>query len=71
MTDATLNVNNNVDICFIPPKFPMLMYDRMTNIYTYPRQASEINAYKNKNTLDTIVATGLYSATNFPDIDIS
>ena len=33
MTDATLNANNYNDICSIPPKFHMCMYDRMENIY--------------------------------------
>ena len=34
MTDATLNVNNNVDICLIPLKFHIWMSDIMTNMYT-------------------------------------
>ena len=34
MTEAALNANNNVDICFIPLKFHMWMYDRMQNMYT-------------------------------------
>ena len=34
MTEATLNTNKNVDICFIALKFHMWMYDRMINMYT-------------------------------------
>ena len=33
MTEATLNANNNIDICSIPSKFHMCMYDRMKIIY--------------------------------------
>ena len=33
MTEATLNANNYFDICLIPSKFHMCMYDRMKNIY--------------------------------------
>ena len=29
MTEATLNVNNYIDICSTPSKFHMCMYDRM------------------------------------------
>ena len=32
-TEATLNANNYIDICSIPSKFNMCMYDRMKNIY--------------------------------------
>ena len=34
MTEATLNANNNVDICLIPLKFDMWVSDMMTNMYT-------------------------------------
>ena len=30
----TLNANNYIDICSIPSKFHMYMYERMKNIYT-------------------------------------
>ena len=33
MTEATLNANNFVDICSIPLKLHMCMYDRMKNVY--------------------------------------
>ena len=33
MTEATLNDNNYIDICWIPSKFHMYMYERMKNIY--------------------------------------
>ena len=33
MTEATLNANNYIDICSIPSKFHMCMYERMKNIY--------------------------------------
>ena len=33
MTDATLNANFYFDICSIPSKFHMCMYDRMKNIF--------------------------------------
>ena len=33
MTETTLNVNNYIDICSIPSKFHMCMYERMKNIY--------------------------------------
>ena len=33
MTEATLNANNYIDICSIPSKFRMCMYERMKNIY--------------------------------------
>ena len=33
ITEATLNANNYIDICSIPPKFHMCMYERMKNIY--------------------------------------
>ena len=33
MTEATLNANDYFDICSIPSKFHMCMYDRMKNIY--------------------------------------
>ena len=33
MTDATLNANYYFDICSIPSKFHMCMYDRMKNIF--------------------------------------
>ena len=29
MTEVTLNAHNNIDICLIPSKFHMLMYDRI------------------------------------------
>ena len=32
MTEATLNVNNYIDICWIPSKFHMCMYEIMKNI---------------------------------------
>ena len=32
MTEATLNANNYINICLIPLKFHMVMYNRMTNI---------------------------------------
>ena len=35
MTDSTLNVNNNVDICLIPLKFHMWMSYMMTIMYTW------------------------------------
>ena len=33
MTEATLNANNYIDICSIPSKFHMCMYEKMKNIY--------------------------------------
>ena len=33
MTEVTLKANNFIDICSIPSKFHMCMYDRMKNIY--------------------------------------
>ena len=33
MTEVTLKANNFIDICSIPLKFLMCMYDRMKNIY--------------------------------------
>ena len=33
MTEATLNANNYIDICSIPSKFHICMYERMKNIY--------------------------------------
>ena len=33
MTEATLNANNYIDICLIPSKFYICMYERMKNIY--------------------------------------
>ena len=32
MTEATLNANNYIDICSIPSKYHMLIYERMKNI---------------------------------------
>ena len=32
MTGATLNVSNNIDICSIPSKFHICMYEKMKNI---------------------------------------
>ena len=34
MTEATLNANDNVDICLILSKFRMWLYDRMSIMYT-------------------------------------
>ena len=33
MTEATLNANNYIDICSIPSKIHMCIFDRMKNIY--------------------------------------
>ena len=33
MTEATLNANNYIEICSMPSKFHMCMYERMKNIY--------------------------------------
>ena len=46
MTGVTLKANNSIDICSIPSKFHMCMYDRMQNISMYKiSQAYIVLAY--------------------------
>ena len=34
MTEVNLNAKSKFDLCSIPSKFHLLVYDRMTNMYT-------------------------------------
>ena len=46
MTEVTLNANNYIDICLIPSKFHMCMYERIKNIFMHKiSQAYIILAY--------------------------
>ena len=46
ITEATLNANNYIDICSIPSKFHMCMYDRLKNIYAQNQSSKHCSCVK-------------------------
>ena len=63
MTEATLNANNYIDICSIPSKFHMCMYERMKNIYAQNQSSIHFScvwkALNNRTFLIFLVCTSI------------